>query len=93
MKWMRHKALSEADMDWLVGSPLMEILQRTRLVLVYDPNDRHASMEEMGLTKCEGVFFIRALQDRNDTYEILFESEADREMIEQTLTQFKLSGD
>jgi len=80
-------------MEYLAGTPLMEKLQKTRLIIVYYPNDKKAEQEELGLPYCEGLYYIRYLQGREDTLEILFEEQRDLDMVEQKLTQFKLGQD
>lgn len=90
VKWARHKALSVDDMFTLNGTTLMVQLQSTRLIIIYEPNDKHATFDDMNLYGCSGVFHHRRLEDRADTLEILFELEADRDMVEQTLTQWKM---
>lgn len=71
----------------------MTNLQRNRLVIVYDPKDKRASMEELGLYVTEGLFYVRNVQENrrnSDTIEILFELKTDLESTMQYLTQFKL---
>ena len=93
MKWIQHKSLSEADMEFLVGSTLMEKIQRNRLIIKYEHSDTKASYEDLGLYSCEGLYYFRQLGGREDTPEILFELESDLHQVEQNLTQFKLGND
>lgn len=93
MQWLRHKALSVDDMAALNGTKLMEKMLATRLIIIYTPNDVEATFTEMNLYNCKGVFHHRRLEDRGDTLEILFENEEDLDMVEQTLTIFKMSDD
>jgi len=93
LKWLTHKNLSEDDLTLLAGTELMINLQRNRLVIIYDPKDKRASMEELGLYETEGLFFVRTVQENrrnNDTLEILFELKSDLDNTMQHLTQFKL---
>jgi hypothetical protein len=90
---LTHKNLSEDDLPLLAGTDLMTNLQRNRLVIVYDPKDKRASMEELGLYVTEGLFYVRNVQENrrnSDTIEILFELKTDLENTMQYLTQFKL---
>lgn len=95
MKWMKHKNLSEQDLTLLAGTELAIKLVTNRLVIIYDPKEDRASMKEMGLYETEGLYHVRRLQGdkRDDTIEILFELAADRDLVEQALTQFKLGKD
>lgn len=77
-------------MELLAGTPVMQKMQKNRLLIVYYPNDEQASYEEIGLPNCEGLYFVRLLQNRDDTIEILFENPRDMDMVEQGLTQYKL---
>lgn len=83
-------------MTYLAGTDTMENLQRHRLVVVYDPKDERASMEQMGLYDTEGLFYVRTTQETRrggDTIEILFEFQSDLEQVKQHLTQHKMSLD
>jgi len=94
LKWRPHRSLSKVDMDYLAGTPLMEKLQRHRLVIIYDPGDTHAKMEDLGLNKTKGMVYAREIQEEHrgsDTIEILFELRSDMEFTEQCLTLFKLN--
>lgn len=95
MKWMKHKNLSESDLVLLAGTELITRLLTNRLVIIYDPKEPQASMKDMGLYDSEGLYHVRRLQGdkRDDTLEILFELATDRDMVEQSLTQFKLGRD
>ena len=93
MKWQQHLALSDADMESLVGTPLMEKLQRTRLIIIYAPDEKIALKEQMGLFECAGVYYVRNLQGRDDIVEVLFEAQEDLEMVQESLVQYKLSLD
>lgn len=95
MKWRRHKILSETDMDLLAGSELMGILQRNRIFIKYDPQDKKPSYEELGLFDVTGLVYpvFKQNDQRQDTLEILFENVADMDIVEQHLTQFKMGQD
>ena len=92
MKWVRHKTLSGADMDSLVGTALMEKLLMNRLAIKFDKTSEAASSKDMGLMDTKGIFHKRDLQG-NKYIEILFEHIEDLEMVEQKLTQYKLGLD
>lgn len=89
-KWFRHKALCREDMEFLAGTDIMVAMQTNRLVIIYHPNDKQATTDELKLSECQGCFYMRALRDRNDTYEILFQFPEDLELVEQALTYFKM---
>ena len=96
MKWTRHKILSKDDMKLLAGTHVMQAMQRHRLVIKYDINEKQPTFEQMGLYTVEGLVFPSYMQQEqrgNDTLEILFENETDMDIVEQSLTQFKMGQD
>lgn len=93
MKWLRHKNLSEGDLTLLAGTSVMIKLMSNRLIITYDPKEPQATMKDMGLYETVGLYYVRKLTGRDDTLEILFELPADRDAVEQALTQFKLGKD
>jgi hypothetical protein len=68
----------------------MERLQKHRLVIILDPNDKMPNKKEMGLFETVGLVYWRNLSSREDTVEIMFEDLEDLENLEQHLTQYKL---
>ena len=93
MKWFKHKSLSEKDMELLAGTDLMVRLQTNRLVIIYEPKFKKPSFKEMGLHECEDLFYLRIPKERHDgdTVEIMFASADDLELVQQHMTQFKIS--
>lgn len=92
MKWVRHKTLSDADMDSLVGTALMEKLLMNRLAVKFETTSEVATSKDMGLMETVGIFHKRELQGTK-YIEILFEHIEDLEMVEQKLTQYKMGLD
>jgi hypothetical protein len=90
MKWLRHNNLSDSDFEALRGTPTMERLQKHRLVIILDPNDKMPNKKDMGLFETTGLVYWRNLSGRDDTIEIMFEDPEDLDNIEQHLTQYKL---
>lgn len=95
MKWTRVKEVSADDLDRLAraDSPLFITMLRHKLILKYDPNDLRAKLKDIGLMDTKGLFHIRDIHERGDSFEILFELDEDRDMVEQYLTQYKLGMD
>lgn len=94
MKWLRHKNLSEDDLELLRGTPLMERLQANRLVVVFQPEDKKPAKKDMGLRETQGLFHIRNIgngKNRENVIEILFENPEDVGIVEEHLTQVKLA--
>lgn len=71
----------------------MDKLQRTRLVIVYTAKETRAKLEDIGLTKCTGLTYVRRMMNQDDTIEILFELEEDRYAVENWLTMYRLGQD
>lgn len=90
MKWLRHNNLSDEDFEALRGTKTMERLQNNRLVIIFDPNDKHPSKKDLGLFETRSLVYWRNLSNRSDTVEVLFENSEDLEDLEQHLTQYKL---
>jgi len=96
LKWFKHKNLSEEDLELLRGTSTIEKLMATRLVVHREDSEQMPTMKELGLFNTTGLYFVRGLQPDSsfdNTMEILFELESDRDMAEQHLTQFKLGQD
>lgn len=93
MKWVSYNEVSADDLQRLAGTDLFVQMLRNKLVIKYDPSDTPAKLIELGLMETQGLFHIRDVHGRGDSFEILFELEEDRDMTEQHLTQYKLGQD
>lgn len=96
MRFFTHNSLSDADMSLLQGTKIMTDLQRNRLVIVYDKDQKKATLEDMGLDKPEGLFYMRIpqqAQTEKNICEILFEKSSDLERVKESLVQYKLGID
>ena len=91
MRWIKHNELSDDDMNLLTGSDIIAQLMRCRLVIKFHDDEVAATPKEMGLRECEGMYHIRKLDHGNLVYEILFENEQDRQMVERHLANYKLT--
>lgn len=93
MKWFTHKAVSDNDFELLRGTDIMINMQKTRLLIVLNPNDKPLLGQEkqIGLYDCQGLVYYRKLQGRDDTIEILFELEQDRDLVQEHLIKYKMS--
>lgn len=91
MKWIEHASLSEQDMEYLTGTPLMEALQTNRIVVIYKPKEEQASFADLGLYEITRPFYMRKID--SETLEFFFSHIDDMGAIGQKLTMFKLSKD
>jgi hypothetical protein len=90
MKWLEHKELSESDLDFLVGSAMIEKLMRNKLVIKYHSGEKIATPSEMGLHECLGPYHMRQVGGDRKIIEILFEHPGDLKAVQEHLTQYKL---
>jgi hypothetical protein len=90
MRWTKHKELSAADLDYLVGSTVIIEMMRNKLVVKFHDEEKVAAPSEMGLRNCNGLYHMRRVGDDLRIHEILFELPADLEAVEQHLTQYKM---
>lgn len=93
MKIIKHRGLSENDFNMLKGSPLLEQLFRHRLVVIRSAASSPLNISDLGVRQCQGIYYYRELENRDNRViiEFLFELQADMDMIEQSLTLFKMS--
>ena len=91
MRWIQHNELSESDLDFLVGSVMIERLMRNKLVVKFHDDEPPASPGEMGLHECLGLYHMRLVGGNSNIIEILFEHNADLKSVQEHLTQYKLS--
>ena len=91
MKWLRHKELSESDLDFLIGSDIMSKLLKNKLIVKFHEDEEPATPAQMGLHNTKGVYHMRHVNSDKKLIEILFELTYDMDRVEESLTQYKLS--
>tara|TARA_R110000851_G_scaffold256211_1_gene408664 strand:- start:1770 stop:2063 length:294 start_codon:yes stop_codon:yes gene_type:complete len=96
IKWFNNTELSGADFDLLRGSELLVTMMHNKLVIVVGKPMSGASrlpVDDIGLAKCAGLYYIRPVAKNKGTFEILFEFRSDLAIVQEHLTLCKLKQD
>lgn len=82
-------SLSEEDLKLLVGTPIIEQMMRTRIMIVVDA--KNPTFDWTDLTaNLDGLYHIRELT-RNRLYQVWFEKPYDLDQFKKNLYMVKLS--